>query len=396
MSYALNSFLNEPFHKVIDDYMATTQISPSSGGVTDKTVIHPVNPTLKVPLPSLRDERLVPSFLQLDRKKIGYVDGLFERGSKMIVEGEKPEITPKHVFEASLAACRSEEERARTIRVNERLLDQRIVVNIGPDLDQTIKNYATHPDGVAILKGPGFAFMEHEHGSARDLKKAVKRTLELVKESGTNGHGPMSTMLTPVLPLPFQGFKLNYGTWGRPAFIDENIDTTKFQLNLSIVKVNSIERFIINEKPKSGFYTSDITDRVQEKVTKSGLQEGFALVTSFHTTVGIIKMNPADVPQLHKDLLKVAPEDPSFYYHNKVETKGVLKLRSDGKHLGDGNGMSHVHASLIGFYTMVPVKDGKLVLDGERILHHDCDTLPPRERGIAVTTIEKKEAEKFS
>jgi len=369
--------------------MATTQIPvPSETGI--ERILKPVHQPATVPLPSLREEARVPIFLQLDRKKISYVASVFDRGYKMTVEGEKPEINPKHAFEASLSACRTDEERERTIRVNERLLDQRIVVNIGPDLDQTVKNYSPFPNGLAIIRGPGFAFMEHEHGSARDLKKAIKSTLDQVKKSGTDGHGPMSTMLSPVMPIPFEGYKLNYGTWGRPAFVDEDISTTNFNLNLSLVKVDSIQRFKVNDKPHSGFWTTDITERVQEKVTKSGMQDGYALVTSFHTTVGIIKMNPEDVPQLHKDLLKVAPDDPSLYYHNKLKTKGVLKLRTDGKSLGDGNGMSHVHASLIGFYTMVPVKGGRLVLDGERILHHDCDTLPPRERGVAVSTIEKE------
>ena len=330
MSYGANSFLNEPKHIMIDDYMSIMQTPASPSGRTKKPEVRPI---------PIRKETELPLFLLLDKEKHGYLAGIFAKGHLMSVEGEKPEIVPKHVFEASLQACRTVEERDTTLRVNERLLDQRIVVNIAADLDQTIKKYSVFPDGLAILHGPGFAFMEHEHGSARDLKKALKAVREIVQRYGSDGHGmTLSSILTPYMPIPFVGKKLNYGTWGRPSLTDEDITATGFKLDLSILKVNSIETFHVTDKPHSGFWTTDITDRVQEMVRGSGLKEGYALVTSFHTTVGIIKMKIDDIEKLHTDLLKVAPDDEANYYHNKLRVKGMLKLRSDGKALGDGNG----------------------------------------------------------
>lgn len=338
----------------------------------------------------------LPIFLSMDSKKNDYVASIFARpeNQRMTVEGERPEIFPKHMLDAALAAAKNEEERQIGLRINERLVDQRTVVNIGPDLDQIIKNYSKIEDGLAILHGPGFAFMEHEHGSARDLKKALKSTVELKYKAGLNGHKePIGALLKPYIAIPFEGSKLNYGTWGRPAFVDEDLRKTDYELELAIVKVHSIHRFMVRDKKESGFWTTDITEQVQDKIEKSGVIDGFAHVTPFHTTVGIVSMNEQNTAKLYADLLRVAPENPANYYHNKLKVKGVLKLRKDGKPLGDGNGQSHVHASLVWYSTTVPIMDGKLVLEkGERILHHDCDTLPPRERGVAVSLVENKES----
>ena len=339
-----------------------------------------------------------PLFLELDRQKQDHVARLFETGTKITVEGDKQEILPKRLVDLMIRECEStgaKDDLELVVRKNEKDLDQRIVGDIGRDLDQAVKRAVLkHPeftDGLAIIRGSGFAFMEHEHGSARDLKKALKHTLEVVQNSGSNGHiTSMSSILPKFMPIPFTGSKLNYGTWGRPSFVDENIAESEFCMDVSLVKVKAIENITVNDKKESGFWTTDITDAVQEKVAKHGLMDGYALVTSFHTTVGIVKMRPEDTGRLHDDLLSIAPDSTDQYYHNRIRRRGELKLRRDGDCLGDGNGQSHVMASLTGFYTLALVADGKLQLqDGERILHHDFDTLPPRERFSAVTLVEQ-------
>ena len=342
--------------------------------------------------------RELPLFLTEDKEKIQHVRALFELGHKMNFEVRKERIIPKSVFDKIDGIC-NEEEMAIMRKVNERLLDKHIVVNVADALDMTVKNAVLErPDlrnGIAIINDFTYTFSEFDSfgGTARDIKKALKRVLARIND-GTSTQHTIGSIMTPYLPIPFEGSKLDYGTWGRPALIDENIGRHELDLTASLVKVDSIRRFTVPDKPHSGFWHKDVTDEVQKVVAESGLNDGYALVTTLHTTIGMIKMDPAKMKSLHRDLLEVAPEDPAQYYHNRLSSKGVLELRKDGKPLGDLNGQSHVMASLIGFYTLVQFKGGKLQLDGnDRILHIDCDTLPPRERGAAVSIIGTKELE---
>jgi thiamine phosphate synthase YjbQ (UPF0047 family) len=329
-------------------------------------------------------------FMELDREKLQYAKQIFDMGHKSTLEIERQPILPKRLVDKMLEAA-TPEERKTVLRINEMLLDTRIVGNIGDELDQTVKKAVMwHPglrNGLAILNGHNYAFMEHDKygGSARDLKKALKKVSEF-----TGSKSNFGSFMTPYLPIPFEGSKLDYGTWGRPAVINQEVDASKVRLDLSLLGIHTVKRFLVDDKKEKGFWPTDVTNNVQKIVSDSKLDSGFAVVTTLHTTIGIMKMDPKDMKQMHKDLLSIAPDDQSLYYHNKIATKGELKLREDGDTLGDGNGQSHVMASLIGSYTIVPVKNGRLVLENnDRILHLDCDTLPPRERGVAVTLIEK-------
>ena len=53
----------------------------------------------------------------------------------------------------------------------------------------------------------------------------------------------------------------------------------------------------------------------------------------------------------------------------------------------DGNGHSHLQATLLGPSLTVPVRDGKLVLGSwQQIFHIECD-VRPRERTVVVTVL---------
>jgi secondary thiamine-phosphate synthase enzyme len=53
----------------------------------------------------------------------------------------------------------------------------------------------------------------------------------------------------------------------------------------------------------------------------------------------------------------------------------------------DGNGHSHLQATLLGPSLTVPVREGKLVLGTwQQIFHIDCD-VKPRERKLVVTLL---------
>ncbi|HDP94203.1 MAG TPA: YjbQ family protein [Candidatus Aminicenantes bacterium] len=93
----------------------------------------------------------------------------------------------------------------------------------------------------------------------------------------------------------------------------------------------------------------DITTRVEEALDQSGMCEGMVLIFVIGSTgaLSTIEYEPglqSDFPEL---MQKLIPEELD-YQHNKT--------------WGDGNGHSHLRATLLGPSLTVPVVDGKLVL----------------------------------
>jgi secondary thiamine-phosphate synthase enzyme len=122
---------------------------------------------------------------------------------------------------------------------------------------------------------------------------------------------------------------------------------------------------------KGGSDIVDLTGRIQECLGKSGFSEGQALVFAPGATAGITTMEYE--PGLKKDipeaLDRIAPSDADYHH-------------DDTWH--DGNGHSHVRASLLGPSLNVPFKDGQLLLGTwQQIVLIDCDNRP-RTRRIVV------------
>lgn len=99
----------------------------------------------------------------------------------------------------------------------------------------------------------------------------------------------------------------------------------------------------------------DITETVETATRESGLQNGFVVVFSKHTTAAI-SINEAE-PHLIKDmeemLEKMAPSDHD-YAHNRY----AHALSTNGER---PNGHSHCKQLLLGASESVPVANGKLV-----------------------------------
>ncbi len=99
----------------------------------------------------------------------------------------------------------------------------------------------------------------------------------------------------------------------------------------------------------------DITERVEAATRESGLQNGFAVVFSKHTTAAI-SINEAE-PHLIKDmeemLEKMAPSSHD-YEHNRY----AHALSTNGER---PNGHAHCQQLLLGASESVPIADGKLV-----------------------------------
>ena len=90
----------------------------------------------------------------------------------------------------------------------------------------------------------------------------------------------------------------------------------------------------------------NITPKVQEIVSNSGIKEGMVLVSAMHITSGVY-VNDAEyglIEDIDNWLEKLAPFNINYNHHNTGET----------------NGDSHLKSLLIGHEVIVPITDGRL------------------------------------
>jgi len=118
----------------------------------------------------------------------------------------------------------------------------------------------------------------------------------------------------------------------------------------------------------------DITPQVAEAVEASGITTGVAQVFGVGSTsaVSVVEFEPGlqrDVPEMLDRLIPPSRE----YGHEQA--------------WHDGNGHSHLQATLMGPSLAVPVADGQLVLGTwQQVFHIDCD-VRPRQRTVVVTVL---------
>ena len=115
----------------------------------------------------------------------------------------------------------------------------------------------------------------------------------------------------------------------------------------------------------------DLTQRLKAILTESKVKNGLMTVSVVGSTAGItsVEYEPGLTADLKKIFEKLIPEGAE-YKHNLT--------------WGDGNGFSHVRASLLGFSKSVPVKNRELVLGTwQQIVLIDFDNRP-RSRDIFV------------
>lgn len=118
----------------------------------------------------------------------------------------------------------------------------------------------------------------------------------------------------------------------------------------------------------------DLTDEVAQAVARSKIKMGTVNVFNLGSTatVGTIEFEPglqADLPAL---LNKLIP--PSRNYGHEQAWH-------------DGNGHSHLQATMLGPSLTVPVADGKLLLGTwQQIFHLECD-VRGRQRTVIITVL---------
>ncbi len=99
----------------------------------------------------------------------------------------------------------------------------------------------------------------------------------------------------------------------------------------------------------------DITDKVEAATRESGLENGFVVVFSKHTTaaISINEAEPHLIQDMEEMLEKMAPADHD-YAHNRY----AHALSTNGER---PNGHSHCRQLLLGASESVPVANGRLV-----------------------------------
>jgi len=114
----------------------------------------------------------------------------------------------------------------------------------------------------------------------------------------------------------------------------------------------------------------DLTGRVQEIVDRHRLRQGQTLVFVSGSTAGLTTVEYE--PGLLQDL-------PAAF--ERIAPRNIPYKHEDTWH--DGNGHSHVRASLLGPSLTVPVKDGRLLLGTwQQIVLIDFDNRPRRREVV--------------
>jgi secondary thiamine-phosphate synthase enzyme len=117
---------------------------------------------------------------------------------------------------------------------------------------------------------------------------------------------------------------------------------------------------------------TDLTDRVQRVVEAAGVQTGVVHVFAVGSTaaIGVIEFEPGLQKDLPQTLDRLIP--PSRNYGHEQAWH-------------DGNGHSHLQATLLGPSLTVPITAGKLRLGTwQQIIHLECD-IHARERTVVFT-----------
>ncbi len=115
----------------------------------------------------------------------------------------------------------------------------------------------------------------------------------------------------------------------------------------------------------------DITERVKDAVSGSGVDKGICLVYVPHATAAITINENAD-PNVSRDLLKALSDAVPHggWMHDQV----------------DNNGAAHIKASIIGPSESIPVEGGKLVLGTWQDIFL-CEFDGPKEKRNVIVTV---------
>jgi secondary thiamine-phosphate synthase enzyme len=158
------------------------------------------------------------------------------------------------------------------------------------------------------------------------------------------------------------------------------------------------ECFIINTDQRPEAY--DVTDRVKETITRSGIKDGIVVVFSQHTTCSVI---------IQEDSYDTTFNGTKYLIQDLLDVfeKIIPKCRKEGQYMHPGpkcaehctnviheplpytlNTDAHLRSCIIGRSESIPIVDGEVQL-GEfgRIYFVDFDGTRPRERNVRIQVV---------
>jgi len=118
----------------------------------------------------------------------------------------------------------------------------------------------------------------------------------------------------------------------------------------------------------------NLTDEITQVVGESRVRSGLVNIFNVGSTgaIGTIEFEPGLQQDLPAMLDKLMPPSRDYGHERAWH---------------DGNGHSHLQATMLGPSLTVPVKDGKLVLGTwQQVFHLECD-IKPRRRTVAITVM---------
>jgi len=136
--------------------------------------------------------------------------------------------------------------------------------------------------------------------------------------------------------------------------------------------MNHQQQIVVTTKGHGDMH--DITEQVAEVVKSSEVKTGIINIFNVGSTaaVGTIEFEPGLQKDLPAILDKLIPPSRSYGHEQAWH---------------DGNGHSHLQATLLGPSLTVPIANGELVLGTwQQIFHLECD-IRGRERTITVTVV---------
>lgn len=116
----------------------------------------------------------------------------------------------------------------------------------------------------------------------------------------------------------------------------------------------------------------NITDQAADFVRKSKIKEGFLSVFISGSTAGVttIEYEEGLVQDFKETMERLVPSNKTYHHDTKW---------------GDGNGFSHIRASLLGSSLMIPIKNGNLMLGAwQQIVVCDFDNRPRNREVVLV------------
>lgn len=115
----------------------------------------------------------------------------------------------------------------------------------------------------------------------------------------------------------------------------------------------------------------DITDQVQQRLRRTGVQEGICSLYA-HGATAALMVQENDDPNIGEDVVdcldKLVPK--GIWRHDRI----------------DGNGAAHIQAGIVGPSETIPIREGKLDLSTWQNVFF-CELDGPRRRRTVVLTI---------